>query len=252
MHSSYVVTDPKGLVLLRQNKQEYLGYTILGKTICGNFKTKKRRKAKSKELMVFPDIHEPIITQEMWDQAQKMRKRAPRRRAAYGAYSHRLSGLLFCADCGARLSYRSPEAQHRADGKVYDSDNCFVCSNYRNKYHGCTSHFIKVSILETALLKAVQSVSNFLLEDAFLKQLQEQWNLQQQVNGSDRKELTRIKRRIDDKEIFDTPKPEQLLYRIIQIATNEEDLLLDCFLGSGTTMAVAHKMKRNYISCKWK
>ena len=70
---------------------------------------------------------------------------------------------------------------------------------------------------------------------------------QQQVNESDRKELTRIKRRIDDKEIFDTPKPEQLLYRIIQIATNEEDLLLDCFLGSGTTMAVAHKMKRNYI-----
>lgn len=52
---------------------------------------------------------------------------------------------------------------------------------------------------------------------------------------------------IYDKEIFDTPKPEQLLYRIIQIATNEEDLLLDCFLGSGTTMAVAHKMKRNYI-----
>lgn len=130
-----------------------------------------------------------------------------------------------------------------------------MCSNYRNKYHGCTSHFIKVSILETVLLKAVQSVSDFVLEDedAFLKQLQEQWNLQQQqVNGSDRKELTRIKRRINDKEIFDTPKPEPLLYRIIQIATNEEDLLLDCFLGSGTTMAVAHKMKRNYISCKWK
>ena len=101
----------------------------------------------------------------------------------------------------------------------------------------------------------MQSVSDFVLEDedAFLKQLQEQWNLQQQqVNGSDRKELTRIKRRINDKEIFDTPKPEPLLYRIIQIATNEEDLLLDCFLGSGTTMAVAHKMKRNYISCKWK
>lgn len=52
---------------------------------------------------------------------------------------------------------------------------------------------------------------------------------------------------IYDEEIFDTPKPEKLLYRIMQIATNKNDLVLDCFLGSGTTAAVAHKMKRYYI-----
>ena len=47
--------------------------------------------------------------------------------------------------------------------------------------------------------------------------------------------------------IFDTPKPETLLQRIIHIATNPGDLVLDSFLGSGTTAAVAHKMKRRYI-----
>ena len=52
---------------------------------------------------------------------------------------------------------------------------------------------------------------------------------------------------IYDEDIFDTPKPEQLLYRIIQIATNKNDLILDCFLGSGTTAAVAHKLGRDYI-----
>lgn len=52
---------------------------------------------------------------------------------------------------------------------------------------------------------------------------------------------------IYDEDIFDTPKPEQLLYRIIQIATNKDDLILDCFLGSGTTAAVAHKLGRDYI-----
>ena len=52
---------------------------------------------------------------------------------------------------------------------------------------------------------------------------------------------------IYDEDIFDTPKPERLLYRIMQIATNDNDLVLDCFSGSGTTMAVAHKMGRNYI-----
>lgn len=47
--------------------------------------------------------------------------------------------------------------------------------------------------------------------------------------------------------IFDTPKPETLLERIIHIATNPGDLVLDSFLGSGTTAAVAHKMGRRYI-----
>lgn len=42
-------------------------------------------------------------------------------------------------------------------------------------------------------------------------------------------------------------KPEQLIKRILQIATNEDDLVLDSFLGSGTTAAVAHKMHRRYI-----
>ena len=46
---------------------------------------------------------------------------------------------------------------------------------------------------------------------------------------------------------FDTPKPERLLRRIIQIATNPGDLILDSFAGSGTTGAVAHKMHRRWI-----
>jgi adenine-specific DNA-methyltransferase len=48
-------------------------------------------------------------------------------------------------------------------------------------------------------------------------------------------------------DAFDTPKPERLMERIIHIATNEGDLVLDCFGGSGTTFAVAHKMKRRWI-----
>jgi adenine-specific DNA-methyltransferase len=46
---------------------------------------------------------------------------------------------------------------------------------------------------------------------------------------------------------FDTPKPERLIERIIHIASNPGDLVLDSFLGSGTTAAVAHKMGRRYI-----
>lgn len=49
------------------------------------------------------------------------------------------------------------------------------------------------------------------------------------------------------KQMFATPKPERLIQRVIHIATNPGDLILDSFLGSGTTAAVAHKMGRRYI-----
>lgn len=47
--------------------------------------------------------------------------------------------------------------------------------------------------------------------------------------------------------VFATPKPERLIQRVIHVATNEGDLVLDSFLGSGTTCAVAQKMGRRYI-----
>lgn len=50
-----------------------------------------------------------------------------------------------------------------------------------------------------------------------------------------------------DRDVFDTPKPESLLERIIHIATNPGELVVDIFGGSGTTAAVAHKMRRRWV-----
>ncbi len=51
----------------------------------------------------------------------------------------------------------------------------------------------------------------------------------------------------EDEQLFATPKPERLMHRIIQIATQPGDTVLDCFAGSGTTGAVALKMNRRFI-----
>lgn len=51
----------------------------------------------------------------------------------------------------------------------------------------------------------------------------------------------------DDGETFLTPKPERLIHRVLQLATAPGDLVLDSFLGSGTTAAVAQKMGRKWI-----
>lgn len=60
-------------------------------------------------------------------------------------------------------------------------------------------------------------------------------------------ELKKLFPEVTTSELFSTPKPEKLLHRILSISTDEGDLILDSFLGSGTTAAVAHKMGRRYI-----
>jgi adenine-specific DNA-methyltransferase len=52
---------------------------------------------------------------------------------------------------------------------------------------------------------------------------------------------------LNEVDIFDTPKPERLIKRVLEIATDPNDLVLDSFAGSGTTGAVAHKMGRRWI-----
>ena len=65
--------------------------------------------------------------------------------------------------------------------------------------------------------------------------------------GSNRTSKAEIKAIFAGSKSFDTPKPEGLLERIINIATNPGDLVLDSFAGSGTTGAVAHKMGRRWV-----
>ena len=57
-----------------------------------------------------------------------------------------------------------------------------------------------------------------------------------------------LRRLFPDLVPFETPKPEQLAHRVITIASDPGDIVLDCYAGSGTTPAVAHKMRRHWIA----
>lgn len=63
----------------------------------------------------------------------------------------------------------------------------------------------------------------------------------------DNQEAKREVKVFNSERVFDTPKPERLIERVLTLATNPGDLVLDSFLGSGTTAAVAHKMGRRWI-----
>jgi adenine-specific DNA-methyltransferase len=65
--------------------------------------------------------------------------------------------------------------------------------------------------------------------------------------GDNREAKAEVTKLFSRDEIFATPKPERLLRKIVHIATDPGDIVLDCFLGSGTTAAVAHKMDRRWV-----
>ena len=62
-------------------------------------------------------------------------------------------------------------------------------------------------------------------------------------------DISRVGNTSDERIDYPTQKPEALLERIIKVSSNEGDLVLDCFCGSGTTAAVAEKLGRRWITC---
>lgn len=78
----------------------------------------------------------------------------------------------------------------------------------------------------------------------------ETWWSHEEV-GHNRSAKNEIKALFAGQHPFATPKPERLLQRIIHIATEPGGIVLDCFAGSGTTAAVAHKMGRRWVTIEW-
>ena len=215
------------------DRKEYLGHTVLGKTVRDSFKSKKRRKATEDELLFFPDTHEPIVDQDTWDRANKLRKRAPKK-MHFGSTYHRLSGMAFCADCGSRMGYH---AQNYKDGAWDPLSGGFQCGKYRNVRNGCHSHYVSIKQLEAALLKAVQAVSQYVLEDedAFINQLMTQWEMKQAKNSTDEQaELNAARKRITEidtliKGLYESQisgsMPERQVQKLIRQYDEEESQL---------------------------
>ncbi len=86
---------------------------------------------------------------------------------------------------------------------------------------------------DTEELKAGKTISDLLLD----------WGQNQDATD----ELRKLFNITNDDKAFENPKPERLIMNLILATTNEDDYILDFFLGSGTTCAVAHKLDRKYI-----
>lgn len=177
------------------DRQEYIGHTVLRKSVGTNFKLHKRRQTTEDECYVFPNTHEPIISQELWDSVQRRRKRVERA-AARGTHHHRLSGYMYCADCGRRMTLQTHYS--RKDGSTQYS---FRCGGYSSKVNFCTPHSIMADNMEALILSTVQRIARRVMadEEAFAEELQSLWMKKHETDPQQKKaELKRLEKRYEE------------------------------------------------------
>ena len=133
-------------------KPEYLGHTVNFRTRRKSFKCKKTVWNDPSEWSIFENTHEPIIDQETFDIVQRIRD--GRRRLTPIGEMPILSGMLFCADCGAKLY------QVRSRGWKHEQEY-FTCASYRKGQGLCSPHQIHNVQVEEILLRQLKSITAY-------------------------------------------------------------------------------------------
>jgi DNA invertase Pin-like site-specific DNA recombinase len=173
---------------------EYMGHTVNFKTIKKSFKTKRREMNSRDDWKIFENTHEPIVSRETWELANKLRAAAKRHKNSCGE-PRPYTGLLFCATCGAKM-YNERSSSPRPHHK----DN-FVCSNYRKKTEMCSSHRINEEAIEALILDTLRAVSSYAItnEDDFRKKVAAMFTAQADGNlKAQKKRLAYCERRSVD------------------------------------------------------
>lgn len=128
----------------------YLGNTVNMKYSTKSYKDKRRMEHSREECLVFKDTHPALITQEVWDIVQRVRKN--RRRPTKMEEQNKYSGLVFCADCGSNM------VLHRAR-TMSASYNHFTCRTYKKDGESCTGHYIRECVLDEVVLEDLRRIT---------------------------------------------------------------------------------------------
>lgn len=178
-------------------RREYTGCTVNFKTYTNSIWDKKQRETPIEKQAVFPDTHERIIEDDVFEKVQVIRQQ--RHRMTRTGRSSIFSGLVYCADCGSKMQYGSSNNGDFAQ-------DFFDCSLHKKHREKCGGHFIRVKVLEQLVLKHMQMVMGYILrhEDYFRTVMEQQMKLESAEKLQViRKQLSRDEKRIAElKRLF--------------------------------------------------
>jgi len=134
-----------------QNKT-YLGYVVNGKTTTKSFKNSKLVKKPEDQWIEIPNMHEPLISEDTFNLAQKLIH--VKRRETKEKHENIFAGLVKCATCNTNLSLM----HSRREGVVYES---LICNKYRSysavgENRLCTAHYTPVTLVNDSVLAYIR------------------------------------------------------------------------------------------------
>lgn len=167
--------------------RHYTGCIVNFKTTKVSYKVHKKVDRPIAEQQIIPDMQPAIISEETWLRVQEVRKNK-RRPTATGRTSP-FSGLVFCADCGAKLYFCASKS-------TKPNQEWFCCSNYKSGRGTCTIHFIRNVVLEKIVSEAISDLCTFVRchESEFVELME------QRQNGIKNASLQKMKKTVESTE----------------------------------------------------
>ncbi len=178
-------------------KPEYMGHTVNFRSHKQSYKDKIPVMNPKEDWLIFENTHEAVVDKETWELAQKLRK-TPRRHDTLGE-ANPLTGLLFCADCGAKMYNQRTRG---SDTKPYPSD-AYECSTYKlagqKRSAACRNHHISTKALRELILNTIRTVSTYAIsnQDEFMEKVRSASQIKQKEAAKETKrKLNKDKKRI--------------------------------------------------------
>ena len=182
------------------SKPEYMGHTVNFRSHKESYKDKTSVPNPKEDWLIFEDTHEAIVDKETWELAQKLRK-TPKRIDTIGE-ANPLTGLLYCADCGAKMyNHRS---RGGTENNPYPSD-FFDCSSYtlahQKRTTACCGHYITTKALRTLILETIRTASTFAISNQgeFMEKVRSASQIRQAESAKEAKrKLNKDRKRITE------------------------------------------------------
>ena len=217
----------------------YLGNTINMKHSTKSYKDKRRVEHPREECMVFENTHPALITREVWDMVQRVRKN--KRRLTKMEEQSKYSGLVFCADCGSNM------VLHRAH-TMSASYNHFTCRTYKKDGEACTGHYIRECVLDEIVLEDLRRVTSAAREHpekfaAYIGSKQSA-ELQREIRRQEKELAAMRKRKAELDAIFKKLYEDSVLDRI---TTEQFQMLSGSYTEEQNLITVGIPQKENEI-----
>ena len=163
------------------SKPEYMGHTVNFRSYKESYKDKRAKKTPKEDWVIFKNTQEAIVSEEMWNKVQGLRKTA--RRTDTVGEANPFTGLLYCADCGAKMyNHRGGAGRARnwkgeLNGKRRPDRDEYNCSTYnlsRQSYDKqCSQHYIRTEVVRKLVQETIKAVSDYVItnEEEFINRI---------------------------------------------------------------------------------